>query len=105
MFASIVLFDVTGLLGGSVIAVLVKDLSFSLLRGRVAAALTPADFIMTALKALLFGQTIALLSCYFGLRVKRSPTELPQAVTRAVVASLAGVFAVDAALAAAFYFA
>ena len=105
MFASIVLFDVTGLLGGSVIAVLVKDLSFTLLRGRVAAALTPADFGMTVLKALVFGQTIALFSCYFGLRVKRSPTELPQAVTRAVVASLAGVFAADAVLAAAYYFA
>ncbi|MBI4348568.1 MAG: ABC transporter permease [Elusimicrobia bacterium] len=105
MFASIVLFDVTGLLGGSVIAVALQDLSFALLRSRVAAALTPADFVMTAAKALLFGQTIALLSCYFGLQVRRSPTELPQAVTRAVVTSLAAVFAGDAILAAASYFA
>ncbi|MBI5201651.1 MAG: ABC transporter permease [Elusimicrobia bacterium] len=105
MFASIVLFDVTGLLGGSVIAVIVKDISFPLLRGRVAAALMPGDFGMTVLKAFLFGQTIALFSCYFGMGVKRSPTELPQAVTRAVVASLAGVFVADAALAAAYYLA
>ncbi|MCX5788275.1 MAG: ABC transporter permease [Elusimicrobia bacterium] len=104
MFGLLVLFDVTGLIGGSMLAVTVKDLSAILLRSRMAAALSDADFILSGLKAVLFGQTIAMLSCYFGLQVRRSPTELPQAVTKAVVASLTGVFFCDALLVAGHYF-
>jgi len=103
MFGLIVLFDVVGLLGGAGIAFALRGLSFSLIQGRVADALTNADFAYSALKALAFGQTISVLSCYFGMRVRRSPTELPQAVTKAVVASLMAVVFIDGLLAAAWY--
>jgi len=103
LFVLIVLFDVVGILGGFGIAVLVKDISFPLLRSRVMSALTNTDLAVTAFKALLFGQAVALLSCHYGLGVRHSPTELPQAVTRAVVASMVSVLALDSALTAAFY--
>ena len=100
MFGLIVVFDVVGVLGGAGIVLALRGLSFSLVQGRVAAALTNADFGLSAVKALAFGLAVSSLSCYFGMRVGRSPTELPQAVTRAVVSSLLAVFLLDALLAA-----
>lgn len=103
LFCLVALFDVMGLLGGFAFSALLQDLSFALLRGRVSAALTNADIVVSAVKAVLFGYAIALLSCYYGLRVRKSPTELPQAVTKAVVSSLVSVVAIDSLVAAAFY--
>lgn len=102
LFALIVLFDVAGLLGGAAIASAARGLSFEAVSGKVMIAMSNLDLGLTILKALLFGATIALVCCYRGLLVRRSPTELPQAVTRAVVASLGAVFLMDAALAAVF---
>jgi phospholipid/cholesterol/gamma-HCH transport system permease protein len=103
MFALIVCFDVIGVLGGFGIAVLLKDISFALLRARVVSALTNADLAVTVLKAVAFGQAVGVLCCHYGLRVRQSPTELPQAVTRAVVASIGSVLALDSLITAAFY--
>lgn len=102
LFALILLFDLSGLLGGAAIAAAVRGLSFALVSSKVELALTNLDLGLSALKALLFGSVIAVVSCYWGMLVRRSPTELPQAVTRAVVVSLGAVFLVDAALAMVF---
>ncbi|MBI3504997.1 MAG: ABC transporter permease [Proteobacteria bacterium] len=101
-FILIVVFDAVGLLGGAAIASALRGLSFSLVSAKVQLALTNRDIWLTALKSVLFGGLIALLSCYLGLLVRGSSTELPKAVAKAVVASLAAVFVLDAALAAAF---
>lgn len=102
LFGLIVLFDAAGLLGGAAIASAARGLSAAMVAAKVRAAMTGADFALSASKALLFGAAISSLSCYNGLLVRRSPTELPQAVTRGVVASLAAVFVLDGVLAAAF---
>jgi phospholipid/cholesterol/gamma-HCH transport system permease protein len=49
------------------------------------------------LKNLVFGLIIGAAACFHGLKVGRSPTELPQQVQRAIVSSLVLVFLVDAA--------
>ena len=106
IFAMLILcavFDFMGILGGFAASMPLMDLSFALLRGRVLSALTNQDLVLTAAKALLFGGSTAFISCYFGLRVQRSPTELPRAVTRAVVTCLGVVFLVDGILAAFVY--
>ena len=103
MLTLIILFDLLGILGGFGIAVMVQDVSFALLRSRVMEDLTNADLLILLAKALLFGQAVAILSCFCGLRVRRSPTELPQAVTKAVVFSLTAVFLIDSVIAAAVY--
>ena len=46
------------------------------------------DYPMIALKSVLFGGAVALLSCYYGLSVKRSPTEVPKMATRGVITSI-----------------
>ena len=103
MFSLLVVFDLFGILGGFGIAAMLQDISFSLLESRVLSALTNADIVFSVLKALLFGSAISILPSYFGLAVRKSPTELPQAVTKAVVASMACVVFLDGAIAAAFY--
>ena len=103
MFGLIVCFDIMGILGGFLVSLLLADISFPLLMAKVMEALTNVDVALSLAKAFLFGQAIAALCCYFGLEVRQSPTELPQAVTKAVVASLTSVFLLDGLLAAAFY--
>lgn len=102
LFGLIVLFDAAGLLGGAFIASAMRGFSALMLAEKVRLAMNTGDFALSLLKALLFGVSISSLSCYNGLLVRRSPTELPQAVTRGVVASLAAVFILDAVLATAF---
>jgi phospholipid/cholesterol/gamma-HCH transport system permease protein len=102
-FILIVLFDLFGVLGGLGVSRMLADISFSILLKHVLAALTNTDLALSLVKGLLFGSVTATLSCYFGLKVKISPTELPQAVTKAVVAALIAVFLADSLLAAVFY--
>lgn len=65
----------------------------------LARALRPMQLAVFALKNLLFGVVIAGTACFHALRVRRSPTELPQQTQRAIVTSLVLVFLVDGLLA------
>ncbi len=103
MFCMVVCFDVLGILGGCGMALLMKGISSAQLLSRVGSALTNADLAVTLLKALVFGELVATLSCIYGMRVHGSPTELPRAVTRAVVACMVGVLVLDSLITAAFY--
>jgi phospholipid/cholesterol/gamma-HCH transport system permease protein len=103
MFGLMVLFDLVGLLGGAGIAHALRGLSYALIQGRLSSALTLMDFVFSLAKALAFGQAVSVISCYFGLRVLKSPTELPQAVTKAVVTSLIAVFLLEAVFSAVWY--
>lgn len=102
-FSLIVFFDAAGILGGFGAASLLKDVSLSGLRELLLYSLTNADLAVTAVKAVVFGHAVAVLACVYGLRVRGSSTELPKAVTRAVVASMGVVLALDTAITAAFY--
>ncbi|MBI3551650.1 MAG: ABC transporter permease [Elusimicrobia bacterium] len=103
MFCLVICFDVLGVLGGFGMVLLLKDISVPQLLGRVGSALTNADLAVTVLKAVVFGQAVSVLSCHYGMSVRHSPTELPQAVTRAVVACMISVLALDSAITVAFY--
>ncbi len=103
LFALTIIFDLMGILGGFAVACQVSDLSFVLLRAKVLAALTNADLVLHLLKTLSFGTVIGILPCYFGLRVKKSPTELPKVVSESAVSSLVAVFLLDGLLAAFYY--
>jgi phospholipid/cholesterol/gamma-HCH transport system permease protein len=71
--------------------------------GAVTAAIEPADLALVPIKAAVYGCLIALFSTYRGLTVASAPTEVPRAATRAVVASLVGVFLADSMMAAVVY--
>jgi len=77
------------LLGGFLVAWLRLPLSLSAFLDALVRAIGPREMAATFFKALVFGTVIPLLCASFGLRVRQSTTEIPQAVTKAAVGSLA----------------
>lgn len=53
------------------------------------------EIAMSLFKSMLFGILVSVVSCYHGLRKKVAATEIPQAVSQAVIRSLMVVFAGD----------
>ena len=88
VFSLVILFDAVALLGGFLVAWLRLPLSFSFFLGALGQAIGQRELTATFTKCLVFGAAIPLISTAYGLRVKRSPTEIPQAVTKASVVSL-----------------
>lgn len=90
-----IFFDVIALGGGAVFAWWLADVSPGALAQSIRAALTPLDLWLTLVKGGIFGIGIATLCSYEGLVGGRRPTDIPQCVTRGVVASLLFVFTVS----------
>lgn len=94
-----VYFAAIALFGGVYLNGLIFHLVTSHQLKHIAEALEPTQVVIFVLKNLLFGIIIAGTSCFHGLRVRTSPTELPQQTQRAIVTSLVLVFVVDGLLA------
>lgn len=65
----------------------------------ISSAFTPFLVMVFVIKNLLFGFLIAATSCYSGLSVNTSATEVPQQTTRAIINSLVGIFLIEGLLA------
>jgi phospholipid/cholesterol/gamma-HCH transport system permease protein len=104
VFVLVVFFDAVALGGGFLVARLKYDVTFGFFMDSVRLTLSNLDFAATVLKALLFAGAITFTACHFGLRIQRSQTEIPQAVTKTVVSALVAVFALDGLITALFYF-
>jgi len=91
-----VLFDVVAILGGFLAATIIAGMSGPRYLGIVLANLTTQDVVLTGVKGLLFGLVIGIIPSYEGLSVRRGPTEIPQAVIRGTVYSLALIFVLAA---------
>jgi phospholipid/cholesterol/gamma-HCH transport system permease protein len=89
LFTLIIYFDTVALLGGFLVAWLRLPLSLTAFLDALVRAIGPRELMATFCKALVFGAAIPLLCTSFGLRVRQSTTEIPQAVTKAAVGSLA----------------
>lgn len=88
MFCLTLYFNLVSILGGFVVsAVLLKTSLYNFFNSLIL-ALTVQDIFICLLKSLSFGLIISLISCYHGLAVKISPTEIPQQTTRAIVNSI-----------------
>jgi phospholipid/cholesterol/gamma-HCH transport system permease protein len=88
MFSLVIVFDAVALLGGFLVASTRLPLSLRFFLDALAAAIGPRELLATFGKCLVFGAGIPLVCAFYGVRVRRSPTEIPQAVTRAAVGSL-----------------
>lgn len=53
------------------------------------------DIAASIIKSVVFAMLVAIVSCYHGLRRKSAMTEVPQAVSQAVIRSLMAVFVAD----------
>ncbi len=87
-------FDLIALLGGTLFAWILVHVSIPDVLASIRAAAQPGDVWLTLAKGGIFGVGIATLSAYEGLGGRR-PTDIPQCVTRGVVASLLFVFLVS----------
>ena len=54
-----------------------------------------SEIVASFMKSMVFGALISVVSCYHGLRAKTAGTEIPQAVSQAVIRSLLAVFMAD----------
>lgn len=90
-----VYFDAITLLGGGGLAWLLGQVTPSTYLESLRVALTVGDIWVTLVKGALFGLGIATLCSYEGLMGGHKPTDIPQCVTRGVVASLLFVFVVS----------
>lgn len=85
--------------GGMVSANLQLDLSFDYFLNALPRAVPVANVVIGLAKGAVFGLLIALVACYFGLRVKPNTESLSANTTASVVSSITVVILVDAVFA------
>jgi phospholipid/cholesterol/gamma-HCH transport system permease protein len=88
-----------GIFGGFLVAVATLDLSPIAFIDATRAAVSGDQFGLGLAKSVSFGALIAIAGCRVGLRAGRSAAAVGEAATAAVVASIVGVIALDAAFA------
>ena len=71
------------------------DISLTGEAGHFFEMLSYLEIFAALLKSLCFGIIVSLVSCYYGLAVKHSMTEIPVSASHAVIRSLLAVFACD----------
>lgn len=89
------LFDLCGLGGGFIVAVLVKGVTAGTFLTRTQQWLDPEDIAEGLIKAAVFGLTIALIACYKGYNASGGAKGVGQATTEAMVQSALGIFILD----------
>ncbi len=90
---------VGGLLGGFAVSASLLDLAPVAYFDRSLAALTAAHLGLGFTKSMAFGLLVALAGCFYGLYSPRSAEGVGRATTKAVVAGIVGVIALDAVFA------
>ena len=81
-------FNVIAFFGGYALTMFIHDLPFAFYVDSLAQALNQTDIILFLAKNGFSGMIIFVVSCFQGLQVKRSPHEVPQVTTTAVVHSI-----------------
>lgn len=81
-------FNVIAFFGGYVLTMFIHDLPFTFYLDSLAQGLNQTDIILFVAKNGFSGMIIFVVSCFQGLQVKRSPHEVPQVTTTAVVHSI-----------------
>lgn len=96
-------FNVVALMGGFLITKLLQDMPFNFYIDSLSRAFAMDDVYIFLLKNSFSGMIIFVVSCYQGLLVKRSPHEVPQVTTVAVVNSVIYVTVFNLGVTALFY--
>jgi phospholipid/cholesterol/gamma-HCH transport system permease protein len=96
-------FNIFGLLGSFIVTQFINPLQLSEYLDSLLNHMTVVDVASSLVKSLLFGMIIALTSTYYGFRVERASTEIPQVVIKAVSRSFVLCILADALTAAVYY--
>jgi phospholipid/cholesterol/gamma-HCH transport system permease protein len=95
LVALTVIGDLVALLGASVVARTMLDIDWSTMYYSFADNLTPHDFLLGVYKSIVFGLSIAVSSCYFGVTVRGGAVGVGKAVNAAVVAAAVSIMLID----------
>lgn len=95
LFALTVLGDIIALVGASLAAGPLLGVSVASFWNGLLALLDEWDLLVGLIKSVVFGIVIALSSTYFGLKTSGGAPGVGRAVNASVVASAAGIFALD----------
>jgi phospholipid/cholesterol/gamma-HCH transport system permease protein len=96
-------FTLIALVGGYLLTRIIHDMPFSFYSASIIGALEVEDFGLFIHKTGFSGIMIFVICCYQGLLVQRSPTEVPQVTTRAVMNSIIYVTCFNLTVSALFY--
>ncbi len=88
-------FDLTGLLGGYFVSVVVKGLSAGSFISRTQQWLDPEDISEGLIKGAVFGLFVALVACFKGYYAHGGAKGVGSATTQAMVLSALGIFMLD----------
>jgi phospholipid/cholesterol/gamma-HCH transport system permease protein len=94
--------NIIALLGGMLAARLVLDIDYSYFIRALPGVVPIANLWIGLGKGVVFGMLIALVACYFGLRIKPNSQSLGEGTTTSVVTSITVVILADAVFAVAF---
>jgi phospholipid/cholesterol/gamma-HCH transport system permease protein len=95
LFALTVLGNMIALGGGMLFSKLLLDIEFSTFWFSLVDNLGPGDFLHGLVKSAVFGLSIALTSCYFGVTVRGGAVGVGRAVNAAVVAAAVSIMLLD----------
>ncbi len=95
LFALVVIGDLIALGGGLLFSKLILGVEYSTFYYSMIDNLTPGDFLHGLIKAAIFGISIALTSCYFGVSVRGGAVGVGRAVNAAVVAAAVSIMLLD----------
>jgi phospholipid/cholesterol/gamma-HCH transport system permease protein len=90
-----VLGDLVAIVGGGLFSALLLDLEFGTFYYSLVDNLGWGDFVHGLIKAVVFGMSIALTSCYFGISVRGGAVGVGRAVNAAVVAAAVSIMLLD----------
>jgi len=88
-----------GIFGGFIVSVAMLNLSPRGFIDEISSAVAGGQVVFGLIKSVAFGALIAIVGCRAGLRAGRSAADVGQAATKAVVAGIIGVIALDAVFA------
>jgi phospholipid/cholesterol/gamma-HCH transport system permease protein len=96
-------FILIALVGGFLVSKFVNDMQFSFYAESLSQAFEAEDVLLFVLKNTFSGTIIFVVCCYQGLSVQKSPHEVPQVTTKAVVNSIIYVITFNMAVTILYY--
>jgi phospholipid/cholesterol/gamma-HCH transport system permease protein len=88
-------FNVMGLIGGYIIAIVVYNLDFGQAAELYRYYTDPSDYLQGLIKAVIFGVAMSITACFQGINVRGGAKEVGLATTRAVVSSSVAILILD----------
>lgn len=96
-------FNVFGLIGSFLVTQFTHPVRFSEYYGGLLAALSATDVATSLIKSVVFGAIISTVATYYGFKVERAPTEVPQMAIHAVGRGVVLCIVADAVITILYY--